>query len=180
MKLTISSNPRFTNKKKTTLKLAQGAVYASTEFGGQVIVPVSLLSCKGQDGKMRSPFVAVGQPRFTDRNNKSRVSYFSVHLDREGEENLEKLLDVDFLKGEAKRLSGSKKTADHEYKDDHWMHIGDREFTATDNAEDEEWMSKALSAANQLAEKSEEAAQAEAANASQATESAQTAAEALS
>lgn len=180
MKLTISSNPRFTNKRQSTLKLAQGAVYAKTEFGGQIIIPINLLSCRGQNGKMRNPFVAVGQPRFTDRNNKSRVSYFSVHLDREGEETLEKLLDVDFLKGEAKRLSGSKKTADHEYQDEKWVHIGDREFTATENAEDEEWMSKALAAAIKLAEKSEEAEQATETNESQATESAQTAAEALS
>ena len=184
MKLTINARSAWTSAKKTTLKVGQGNVFASTEFGGQVVVPLTLMATRGNDGKMRPPFVAVGQPAFTNKDGQRRISYFSVHLDNEAAKAVEEMVTPEFMKAEVKRLIGSDKFGDYEWQDGKWIHIQDRVATGNSNPEDEDLMAKALGNADEMLAKSEAARAKEQAESqvsqSEAASSAQNAVDALS
>ena len=122
---------------------------------GTVVVPVQLKYVKQDDGKLGKPLADVRQPQYKNKSGKWVTSYLSVHLNGKAAKAIEGLVSVDFLKGEIKRLFKSDKAGDYEYeqKDHSWKHVGDRELTNTDNAEDEDFLRSAVALADQLAQK---------------------------
>jgi hypothetical protein len=159
MKCSISVAPRVIKTKggKDMLAMATANVWLDVVgLDGSVVVPMKLMSMTDNNGKYKAPFLGNGQPTYEAKDGKKKVSYQNVHLDGTLAQAVEKIVTVEWVKNEVKRLRTKALGTAGDYiwdkKSASWTHDKDRVYT-TANGADEDLMTDMIGLAQEFAAK---------------------------